>query len=298
MSSTQPPKKTARRRRVGQPVTPKKCTSQLRGAALSTIEQRARLACSLVPTRSQRECMHPDLFYSQGQSKFLKYNASFKASFRNPLDAGLLPNSENGFLMPGFVDFDVNYVDRIPVTAAAGAIGNQNFALNGCYDPDVTGTGHQPLWWDQISPFFKWYTVHSCEATFMLIDNAASSAAAQIEIAVCPALNANPSTYDPSVVGEQNGGYWQLCNTSSGSGVLSNSFRVKYDIADLWGVSRETLCVGSFYGGSTSSNPTSVQYLNVCWRAVDQSTTLSTVYMYVELKYRVRMFGRNPAAIS
>lgn len=33
------------------------------------------------------------------------------------------------------------------------------FSVNGLYDPDITGVGHQPVGFDQMSPFFQKYTV-------------------------------------------------------------------------------------------------------------------------------------------
>ena len=45
-------------------------------------------------------------------------------------------------------------------TGTGGIVGTTNtFRLNGLYDPDTTGVGHQPYGFDQITPFFSSYTV-------------------------------------------------------------------------------------------------------------------------------------------
>lgn len=37
-----------------------------------------------------------------------------------------------------------------------------DWALNGMYDPDVTGVGHQPLGFDQMALLYQRYRVHGC----------------------------------------------------------------------------------------------------------------------------------------
>jgi hypothetical protein len=33
------------------------------------------------------------------------------------------------------------------------------FAGNGCFDPDITGTGHQPYYWDTYTGVYNYYSV-------------------------------------------------------------------------------------------------------------------------------------------
>lgn len=44
---------------------------------------------------------------------------------------------------------------------AAAVAANYVFSANGCYDPNVTGIGHQPSGFDQLMTFFDHYTVIS-----------------------------------------------------------------------------------------------------------------------------------------
>lgn len=48
-------------------------------------------------------------------------------------------------------------------TGAAGILGtSQVMRLNSVYDPNSTGTGHQPYGYDQLSAFYQSYIVHAC----------------------------------------------------------------------------------------------------------------------------------------
>lgn len=45
-------------------------------------------------------------------------------------------------------------------TGASGVVGGVNsYQMNGLYDPDATGIGHQPYGFDQVTPFYSVYSV-------------------------------------------------------------------------------------------------------------------------------------------
>lgn len=53
-------------------------------------------------------------------------------------------------------------------TGAAGVVGAvQLMVLNGIYDPNATGVGHQPYGFDQLTPFYGYYLVHATKYRIM-----------------------------------------------------------------------------------------------------------------------------------
>jgi len=55
---------------------------------------------------------------------------------------------------------NLNYVqNQTSITSGAGVAGAYVFSANGCFDPDVTGTGGQPMGFDQMMIFYNHYTV-------------------------------------------------------------------------------------------------------------------------------------------
>lgn len=48
---------------------------------------------------------------------------------------------------------------------AAGILASHVFSANGLYDPDITGTGHQPMGFDQLAVLYDHYTVIGAKIT-------------------------------------------------------------------------------------------------------------------------------------
>lgn len=66
-----------------------------------------------------------------------------------------LPYFESSFLLAG----------------ASGVIQQYVFSANGIYDPNITGTGHQPLGFDTMMLYYEQYTVVSSRITVECVQN-------------------------------------------------------------------------------------------------------------------------------
>jgi len=51
----------------------------------------------------------------------------------------------------------LRYSDYFQLTTTSGAVSTYVFAANGLYDPNITGTGHQPMGFDQLLQFYNHY---------------------------------------------------------------------------------------------------------------------------------------------
>lgn len=63
----------------------------------------------------------------------------------------------------------LRFAREITLDAALGSFATHVFRANTCWDPDVSGTGHQPLGFDQWMTFYDHFTVVGsiCTATFL-----------------------------------------------------------------------------------------------------------------------------------
>lgn len=78
--------------------------------------------------------------------------------------AGLIPNRLSGPI-PAIKRCQLVYCENIFVTLASGVY-DYIFSCNGMYDPNITGTGHQPMYFDQLMALYNHYTVHSSTLEF------------------------------------------------------------------------------------------------------------------------------------
>lgn len=71
-----------------------------------------------------------------------------------------LGSATNGF--PKMLQMTHRYVESVRIAApATGTVGKYLFSCNGMYDPNRTGTGHQPMYFDQLAALYNHYTVTS-----------------------------------------------------------------------------------------------------------------------------------------
>lgn len=72
----------------------------------------------------------------------------------------------------------LRYVDVYTLSSVSGAIAKQVMRLNGLFDPDFTGTGHQPYYFDQLAALYGRYCVIGSKLTaeFSQIANAIATA--------------------------------------------------------------------------------------------------------------------------
>lgn len=65
----------------------------------------------------------------------------------------------------------LNYYSSATITSGASTASAHVFSANGLFDPDVTGTGGQPMSFDQAMTFFNHYTVHNARIVVTFMSN-------------------------------------------------------------------------------------------------------------------------------
>lgn len=91
-------------------------------------------------------------FYASGKKKFKRKKNVATVKFFGPVR----DNQK----------FNFKYAELFSINpGAVGVLGTQIFSANGLYDPDITGTGHQPMGFDQIIPFYDHYVVIASKIT-------------------------------------------------------------------------------------------------------------------------------------
>ncbi len=140
-------------------------------------------------------------------------------------------------------------------SSTGGIVGSTNtFRLNGLHDPDVTGAGHQPYGYDQITPFYASYTVRRAWATITVtgVDDSSTFLAYMIQPQGSSTTLAGLTLEQVSEYDETN---FVVLGQSS-SGVPNQQVTIPLiDLPKLEGFSWPAYYGNSNYRASVGSNP-------------------------------------------
>lgn len=192
--------------------------------------------------------------------------------YRQPQFRGLTP-SRSGF--PKTLKMTHRYCEVFSLANTAGAIGTHVFSANGMFDPDITSTGHQPYYFDQLTGIYNHYTVIASKlrltcmnasaignpslVNVYLDDNAASSAALTTRL-------------------EQNTASTRLIEPGAAPVTIPKSFSAK---ANFGGnpLSDPNL------QGTAAANPTEQMYYLITVADPSGTAAATTVDLLVEIDY-------------
>lgn len=83
------------------------------------------------------------------------------------------PGATSGF--PDTLVTTLRYVDQRGFDAGAAADTSYTYRLNDIFDPDFTGTGHQPMGYDQLAAVYNRYQVLSSDIKLVVTGQATAS---------------------------------------------------------------------------------------------------------------------------
>lgn len=95
-------------------------------------------------------------YKSGSSSKRTKYTTSKKKKYytKNPVTIRLGRQP-----IPKQLFNRLKYAETVNVPIGVSGLGSYLYSCNGMYDPNTTGTGHQPMYFDQWSAMYNHYTV-------------------------------------------------------------------------------------------------------------------------------------------
>jgi hypothetical protein len=74
------------------------------------------------------------------------------------------PFGKDVYGFPDRITTELRYHMTTPLNSTTGSVAKQGFRWNSCFDPDYTGSGHQPLYWDQYTAMYDNYVVSDARA--------------------------------------------------------------------------------------------------------------------------------------
>lgn len=172
----------------------------------------------------------------------------------------------------------LRYADTFNVTSLSGSLAKWVLSMNGIYDPDITGTGHQPLYYDTYASIYNHYSVVSSKLTVSFANMYASTAA---EVGVI--LNDDSTaTSSYSTIREQNTGKSVLLAPLSG-GLSVKTLTLNFDCKRDLGIDPYTSEAYKTPVGQNASEDSD----GIIWAAPADTTSSGTVQAIVMIEYLV-----------
>jgi len=168
------------------------------------------------------------------------------------------------------------YVENLTISAVAGA-GQQNylFKCNGMYDPNETGTGHQPIYFDQLTTLYDHYCVIGSKITVRFTQAGLNNPATHLMLRVDDDTNVPTNTQETM---EQNGAKFKLLPAGSPYTVtLTNKWSAKKYFGGA-------VLANNELQGSATSDPTEKSYFQIAVRPMDGASAID-VHMQVTIEY-------------
>jgi len=172
----------------------------------------------------------------------------------------------------------LRYEESLTLTGSANNVYAYVFSANGCYDPNITGTGHQPMGFDPMMLLYDHYT---CVRSRMILHAWNTLATQPIKIGI--AMISGPSDYSTNYqTNIENGQMVYATLAPAGASGAFVRLEQKADLAALNGV--QQLLDSHDMRGDSANNPAEQTYYAIeIWNP--QSATVAIAYVDVIIEY-------------
>lgn len=198
--------------------------------------------------------------------------------------------------IPSRMNVTIKYCERIVLNPTVGTADNYVFAMNNAYDPNVTGTGHQPAGYDTWTTLYNRYVVtrSSIKITVFPAGVVALPTQNQFLVAIVPSRTASTFS-DIQLALEQD--YVRTGHVALYSDPVTVSHSM--DVASFVGLpGGDDFLTNDYYGGNTGGGPTYQPTWTIVCQCGDTTSNGEPIPIVVNLQYQVTFLNPNPAVTS
>ncbi len=179
----------------------------------------------------------------------------------------------------------MQYSDNVTLTSTGGVVAAYQFQSS-CFDPNLTGVGHQPLGFDQWASFYTKYRVHGIGYKITFIN---TNTSVQVDVSVMP-KNVSTTTIPHNTIWERPYTKHKILGIE-GSGQAVKTIKGYINIARVLGMSKLQYNTDDLTHSLIGSSPTTMGFLQMYLAPVDGSTTVISI-VRVSLTYYTEFFSR------
>lgn len=238
-----------------------------------------------MPTTKQKQAKRRSRTTANGGSKSLATTARRMESKLgcNTLES-MTMSRPMGAAFPTRLRRKLLYFDQYTIASSVGAVGLQQFRVNSLFDPDLTGTGHQPRGFDQLCTATGPYTRYRVMGVSIVLQYIADNSPVMTIAAGFSDASTLPSVAGGGIGsiagnGELPGWLTSLSNTY-GSNVKELAFAAR--IADIESKPEASIRAEDGYAATSGASPVDVCYFSIQAQAVGAATSNLDVLVKIE----------------
>jgi len=197
--------------------------------------------------------------------------------------------------LPGSMRANLRYVEYVSQDLGAGVLGTYAYRCNSLFDPNYTGTGHQPLGFDQLAALYAHYTV--LKSRIRVTWYPQSQGTVPAVYGICK--SADYTLTGPWTTVAEQGPAMCTYTTSAETSAMSTKYphcEMSYDAAKDFGV-KDPVGMNTI-SAPVTGNPADAMYF-VCWtQAIDGSADLAWTAIEVVIDFDCLFSEREQAPAS
>lgn len=178
--------------------------------------------------------------------------------------------------IPPLLQNTIRYTEVVSRTFASGVASAYAFSCNGLWDPNVTGTGHQPLYFDQLIALYNHYQVTKSRIKVTFVPS--SSVTGPILCGLMVDDDATSMNTLNTSIGERPGARQSMYQKDTHPSIV---LYTSWDSKTLVSNPEDNPNVQ----GSSGANPVEQSYFLL--ETADIGASNGTMYMYVQIEYDV-----------
>lgn len=163
------------------------------------------------------------------------------------------------------------------LTSTAGAINIYKFICNGMYDPNYSGAGHQPYYFDQAAALYDHYHIIGSKITVTCVPSSSTSPSAVVGIVISDDATLAASEWSSLAEFGQGGSNKAIALSNSTPKTLVSTWSAK----KIFG---KGLMANNSLQGTSTANPTEQSVYNFYVQSIDGASN-TTVYFTAKIEY-------------
>lgn len=199
----------------------------------------------------------------------------------------------------GYAPFGMKYMAKLPycedliMSTAANSAVIREYRLNGCFDPRVALLGHQPRWWDQLTPLYNKYRVTSANVSVTFHDPSSDGVFVGLNVYDSAITNNSISGRQMEDIRERKlATVYPVMNT----GKQSKTLNFHMPISKILGLTEAQYNSDVGTEALVIADPVKQAYLQVF--VIAPTTGITPISVSIKITYNITFFGYNSPAQS